>query len=278
MSKDYMLAQGSADVDRLALLNQLYGPPSEALLLEAGLQPGMRVVEIGCGSGNMTCWLAERVGPTGRVTGVDASAESLEQARKQAQARGLENVHFVCDDVNQLSLPRASADLAYCRFVLMHQRQPEMGLRQMTALLRPGGSVVCEELDLSRCFFDPDCPFVQRMMELNVALGDHRSVPYRLGSKMNSLFQKAGITEFQVGFFTPAVIKGPAKQLLTRSFREMAARIVEFGLATQTEVDEIICEASRTDADSTTLYGMPLMGQAWARVGCGGKPVLPAFF
>jgi ubiquinone/menaquinone biosynthesis C-methylase UbiE len=54
MSEDYLLARGAADVDRLALLNQLYGPSSEALLLRAGLKPGMRVAEIGCGSGNMT--------------------------------------------------------------------------------------------------------------------------------------------------------------------------------------------------------------------------------
>lgn len=267
MSKDYMLAQGAADVDRLALLNQLYGPSSEALLLAAGLQPGMRVVEIGCGSGNMICWLAGRVGTTGRVIGVDTSAESLEQARSQVQERGIQNVDFLCGDVNQLSLPRASADLAYCRFVLMHQRQPEIGLQQMRNLLRPGGTVVCEELDLSRCFFDPPCPYVQRMMELQVALGDHRGVPYRLGSRMNMLFQEAGLTEFHIGFFTPAVMRGPAKQLLTRSFREMAGRVVEFGLATQEQVDEIIREASRTDADTTTLYAMPFMGQVWARVG-----------
>lgn len=266
MSRDYMLAQGEADVDRLALLNQLYGPPSEALLLEAGLKPGMRAVEIGCGSGNMTCWLADRVGPVGRVTGVDASPESLEQAKKQVQARGLANVDFVCGDVNRLTLPRASFDLAYCRFVLMHQRQPEIGLRQMRDLLRPGGSVVCEELDLSRCFFEPPCPYVQRMMELNVILGDHRGVPYRLGSRMNTLFHQAGFNDFEVGFFTPGVLKGPAKQLLTRSFREMAGKVVEYGLATRAECDEIIREASRTDTDTTTLYGMPLMGQAWARV------------
>jgi 2-polyprenyl-3-methyl-5-hydroxy-6-metoxy-1,4-benzoquinol methylase len=266
VSKDYMLAQGEADVDRLALINQLYGPSSEALLREAGLTPGLRVVEVGCGSGNMTCWLAEQVGPKGRVTGVDVSPDSLEQARKHVQRRGLRNVDFHCSDVNHLALPKASFDLTYCRCVLMHLRQAEIGLRQMADLVRPDGSVVCEELDLSRCFFEPPCPFVTRMMELNVILGDHRSVQYRLGSRMNTLFQKAGFHDFKISFFTPAVMHGPAKHLLTRSFREMAGRIVEFGLATKAECDEIIREASRTDADATTLYGMPLMGQAWAKV------------
>jgi SAM-dependent methyltransferase len=266
MSENYLLAQGAADVDRLALLNQLYGPPSEALLVEAGLKPGLRVAEIGCGSGNMTCWLANKVGPTGHVTGVDSSRESLEQAQKQVRARHLGNVELVCSDVNQLSLPQGSFDLVYCRFVLMHQLQPEKGLRQMRGIVRTGGSVVCEELDLSRCFFEPAAPFVQRMMELNVALGDHRKVHYRLGSRMNTLFQRAGFGQFEVGFFTPGLLRGPVKQLLTLSFREIAGKIVEDSLASQAEVEQIIREASRTDADATTLYGMPLMGQAWGRV------------
>jgi ubiquinone/menaquinone biosynthesis C-methylase UbiE len=266
MSKDYMLAQGAADVDRLALINQLYGPTSESLLLEAGLKPGMHVVEVGCGSGNMTCWLAERVGTSGRVTGVDASPDSLEQAKRQASRRGLLNIDFHLGDVNCLSLPKAFADIAYCRCVLMHLRSSENGLRQMRELVRPGGSVVCEELDLSRCFFEPSCPAVTRLMELTVRLGDHRQVEYRLGSRMNTLFQKAGFNELRINLITPALLQGPAKHLLTISFREMVPRLVEFGVATQKECDEIIREASRSDADSTTLYGMPLMGQAWARV------------
>ena len=266
MSNDYLLAQGAADVDRLALLNQVYGPPSEALLIEGGLKPGLRVAEIGCGSGNMTCWMAQRVGLNGHVTGVDASEESLEQARKQAKVRQLGNVEFVWGDVNQLSLPPASFDLLYCRFVLMHQRQPEKGLSQMAAAVRPGGMVICEELDLSRCFFEPPSLFMQRLMELNVALGDRQRVHYRLGSRMNTLFQNAGIGQFELSFFTPAALRGPAKGLLTLSFREIAAKVVGAGLATQGEVDEIIREAERTDSDNTTLYGMPLMGQAWARI------------
>jgi hypothetical protein len=83
---------------------------------------------------------------------------------------------------------------------------------------------------------------------------------------MNTLFQKSGFDQFEVSFFTPAALRGPAKYLLSVSFRDLAARIVAAGLATREEVEEILREAVPTDADSTTLYGMPLMGQAWARV------------
>ena len=267
MSNDYLLAQGAADVDRLALLNQVFGPPSEALLLRLGLSAGMRVAEIGCGSGNMTCWMAQEVGPAGHITGVDSSQDSLEQARKLAKSRGLQNIEFVQGDVNQLSLPGQPYDFAYCRFVLMHQRQPEVGLRQMAGLVRPGGFVVCEELDLSRCFFDPPAPHMLRMMDLNVAIAERRGVDYRLGSRLATLCQKAGFNEFDVAFFTPALMHGPAKRLLTISFREFMGKLVENKLATQAELDELIRQADQTDGNPMILYGMPLMGQAWVRVG-----------
>ncbi len=62
-SNPYVLAVGPAGVDRLALLNQIYGPFSEAFLSECGLRPGMTVMDVGCGTGTMTAWIALQVRP-----------------------------------------------------------------------------------------------------------------------------------------------------------------------------------------------------------------------
>jgi hypothetical protein len=58
----YLLATGAQEVERLRLLEEAYGPQSQALLRRASLREGLRVVEVGCGSGNVTCWLAAQVG------------------------------------------------------------------------------------------------------------------------------------------------------------------------------------------------------------------------
>lgn len=63
----YILATGAQDVERLRLLNQVYGSASHVLLRQAGLAEGFRVAEIGCGTGNMTCWIARHVGQRGAV-------------------------------------------------------------------------------------------------------------------------------------------------------------------------------------------------------------------
>src|SRR5215470_1784720 len=94
----YILATGGKDIARLRLLQNVYGPGSQASLLRAGLSPGQRVLEVGCGSGNMTCWTAEQVGAAGSVIGIDNSPDQIELARQQAKSRGLTNVEFQLAD------------------------------------------------------------------------------------------------------------------------------------------------------------------------------------
>src|SRR6516162_5704412 len=90
----YALATGQAAAYRLGLLHGLYGPGTRRVLLEAGLRPGMRVADFGCGVGMVTGLLADIVGPQGRVVGIDASAAQLAQARALLGPTGT-NTSFV---------------------------------------------------------------------------------------------------------------------------------------------------------------------------------------
>ena len=78
---DYVLATGNAAANRLRILHNVYGPGAYELLIRAGIQPGMRVADFGCGTGMVTQLLAELVGPAGEVIGIDFSGDQLEQAR-----------------------------------------------------------------------------------------------------------------------------------------------------------------------------------------------------
>ena len=90
----YVLATGRAAAGRLACLHSIYGPGTRQLLELAGLRPGMRVADLGCGVGTVTQLLAEMVGPDGHVVGVDLSADQLEQARRRMESVGLTNTTF----------------------------------------------------------------------------------------------------------------------------------------------------------------------------------------
>src|SRR6476659_9605416 len=78
---EYVLATGDAAANRLRILHNIYGPGARELLIRAGIRPGMRVVDLGCGTGMVTQLLAQLVGPNGKVVGVDYSAAQVEQAR-----------------------------------------------------------------------------------------------------------------------------------------------------------------------------------------------------
>ena len=78
----------------LVLQSPFYGDLTERLFRTAGLQPGMRVLEVGCGVGDVSLLAARIVGPGGSVLGVDRAADSIETARGRAREAGLENVAF----------------------------------------------------------------------------------------------------------------------------------------------------------------------------------------
>jgi ubiquinone/menaquinone biosynthesis C-methylase UbiE len=170
----YVLATGEASAYRLHILHETQRIFTESWLREAGLSNGMQVADIGCGIGKVTNWIADQVGATGTVTGVDSSAEQIEQARKNVAIAHPGNVGFIKGSAYQTGLPRDSFDLVYCRFLLMHLVQPMDALQEMKAILKPGGVVVCEESDFSQAFCDPPSPHHDRCFELFHALGEQR--------------------------------------------------------------------------------------------------------
>ncbi len=155
-------------------------------------------------------------------------------------------------------------DLAYARLVLMHLVNPGQALEAMRRLVRPGGCVACEEMDLTRWICDPPSNLVRRFYELNITLGERHGGHFRLGPSLPGLFQAAGLAP-EVAANFPLAIRGEQKRLLELTFREFASELVREQLASQAEVDAIAAELVRVSADETTLLAFPLLVQAWAR-------------
>lgn len=262
-AEHYILATGGKDVERLRLLHEVYGPGTEALFHRVGLRDGMRVVEIGCGSGNIACWVAEQIGPNGTVMGIDNSRGQIEQARKQAKSRGLKNIEFHVADAYSPRLPEDHFDVAYCRLVLMHLTDPGKALQAMRKLVRPGGQVVCEEMNLDCWVCDPPASAFRRFFELNIALGERRGEHFRLGASLHRLFRKTGFTHPDVGTNFSLAVRGEQKRLLGLTFIEFAPELVREGLATQSEVDQVGADMMRLADDETTMFGFPLVVQVW---------------
>jgi SAM-dependent methyltransferase len=260
---DYVLATGSAAANRLRILHSLYGPGARRVLLQAGLKPGMRVADLGCGVGMVTTLMAELVGPTGHVVGVDFSGAQITQARELLPP-GFSNVSFVEVSATDTGLPHESFDLVYCRFLLIHLTEPEKALREMRNLLKPGGILVCEDGDLTSAGSEPPTA-LNAFPDLFGRLGPTWGVDYTLGRRLFQMVLAADFSTPEITYNQPVAARGENKRLLELSLAEAGSSLVGAGLITSEELDRTLVEMRRIAEDETVIAMMPRMSQVWAR-------------
>ena len=260
---EYVLATGSAAANRLRILHSLYGPGARRVLLQAGLKPGMRVADLGCGVGMVTTLMAELVGPTGHVVGVDFSGAQITQARKLLPP-GFSNVSFVEASATDTGLPHESFDLVYCRFLLIHLTEPEKALREMRNLLKPGGILVCEDGDLTSAGSEPPTA-LNAFSDLFSRLGPTWGVDYTLGRRLFQMVLAADFSTPEITYNQPVAARGENKRLLELSLAEAGSSLVAAGLITSEELDRTLVEMRRIAEDETVIAMMPRMSQVWAR-------------
>jgi len=266
---EYVLATGKAAAYRLQILHKLYGPGARRVLLQAGIRPGMRVADLGCGVGMVTSLMADLVGPTGQVVGVDSSPEQLAQARELMPA-GLSNITLVEASATSTGLTQESFDLVYCRFLLIHLTEPAQALREMHRLLKPNGILVCEDGDLTSAGSEP-ATALKAFSELFGRLGPTWGVNYTLGRELFQMIVTANFSEAEITYNQPVVARGVNKRFLEWSVAEAGPAFVGAGLITSESLHNTLVEMERAAEDETVLAVMPRMSQVWAR-----KPVLCA--
>src|SRR5260370_36829635 len=134
---DFILGHSAGEVRRLRLQADILRPITERLLRGAGVCPGMRVLDVGCGAGDVSMLAADLVGPSGAVVGVDGSRKVLAVARERARAAGDRQVRVEGSSVESFGDPGCFARVVG-RYVLIHQADPVAFLSRVAGLARPG--------------------------------------------------------------------------------------------------------------------------------------------
>jgi ubiquinone/menaquinone biosynthesis C-methylase UbiE len=263
-SERYVLATGDEGAYRLRVVNSVHGSDTEAFLLRAGLRPRMRVADVGCGIGTISCWIAQQVGPNGTVDGVDISEAQIHQARAAASSAGLTNAGFQAATAYKTGLERGAYDLVFCRFLLMHLSRPEDALAEMAALVRPGGILACEDGDFSSPFSEPSSQAYARCFELYRAVVAARGGDPLIGPKLYRMFLRAGMRQPEVALAQPVFVQGEAKRLPEWTLEECGPALLEHGMAHQEEIDRVAGELKSLAEDETTFFAMAQMTQVWA--------------
>lgn len=188
----YVLGHVDAEVQRLLLQGRLYNDFTEHALRLAGLRPGMRVLDVGCGPGDVSIIAARLVGPDGAVLGVDSAADVLELARARAVGQGLHTVDFEATAIADLRLEEP-VDAVIGRLILMHLPDPVAALRHLTSLVRPGGLVAFCESDINGAYNVAELPLFSAMKDTVAEAFQAAGLDPAFGAKLPTLFRRAGL-------------------------------------------------------------------------------------
>lgn len=162
----YLLADQPSELERLQLQSRVWEPTGRRLIAEIGEAPGRRVVDIGCGAIGWLRLLSVWVGADGEVVGTDIDGAMLAAARQFVDTEGLANVVLVEDDLFASTLESSSFDLVHARFQIAPLGRGPDQIANHVRILRPGGTLVLEEWDLSSWRFNPPAPALASLVEL----------------------------------------------------------------------------------------------------------------
>lgn len=265
----YPLGHSDAELKRLVEQSRYFGDLTEQVLRRAGLAAGMRVLDLGCGMGDVSFLAAALVGPTGQVVGVDKAPTAVDKARERANQAGIGNVRFEVGDAADYRLS-APVDAVIGRLVLMYLPDPVESLRRLARQVALGTLFVFHEIDISTARAVPESPLFSKAIRWIVETFRRTGTEIDMGSKLHATFRKAGFTGQQL-LLNGRIEGGPDAYVyegITQLLRTLLPMAERFGVVSAAEA-AIDTLAARLRDDLALVDGVvqpPAFVGAWARV------------
>lgn len=200
-SQAYVLGHTDSELQRLEEQGLYLREMTQNLLTRAGIQPGMRVLDFGSGTGDVSLIAAEMVGPLGEVVAVDRAPEAVARTKARLQARNVRHVRVIEGDENTLGQHANPSDFDALvgRLVLIHQRNPVQSFYRLTHFVRPGGKIAIYEIDIEGGNWShPHLPLfsqtIQRIVDTFTRLG----LSSDMTVKLRDAFEYAGIQPYHL--------------------------------------------------------------------------------
>lgn len=237
------------------------------LLIDAGIEKGMRILDVGCGSGDVSFLLCDLVGRDAEVIGVDHDAHAIATARQRGAAQNHPSLTFLQCELLQLQDSIGTFDAIVGRRVLMYQKDAVASIRALSKYLRPNGIVVFQEHDTTMvpASLDP-FPLHKRAQSWIQEMIAREGADLHIGFNLHGIFTKAGLTVESVR--AECLIQTPDTPYgLGHIVRACLPRITALGVASAEEVD-IETLQERLDQErsaSSGVYIGDVMFGSWAR-------------
>jgi ubiquinone/menaquinone biosynthesis C-methylase UbiE len=261
-SSHYPIERRDGEIERLHIQGDAMAPDCAIMLDRVGVGPGWRCLDLGCGPRGITPLLAERVGPSGRVVGLDADPVFLDRARKSAP----HHVEFVLGDAYRSGLPNAAFDLVHMRFIASTAGRPEALVEEAIRLVRPGGVVALQEPDMAALNCQPPHPAWDRLKAALEGAFAAAGTDISLARLLFALVRRAGLEDVQYRPFLVGVRAGDAMtDYLPATVESLRGTIIGEGLMAEEELAAALaaCRAHLRDPD--TVFTTYMVAQVWGR-------------
>src|SRR5499427_5132888 len=191
---NYILGQSEYEYERLTFQARIVRPFTDKFFRFAGVSPGMRVLEIGSGMGDVAFLAGEIVGPGGSVLGVDQDTAGLEKARERSRQQGCSSwVAFEASKLAEFDTAD-QFDAIVGRYILLYQQDPGAIIRRLLKFLKPCGIVVFHEVDFANAHSsDPPCAFWDEIYGLLSEAFRRAGNPPDYGRRVAGAFLDAGL-------------------------------------------------------------------------------------
>lgn len=276
------LSHADFELDRLIQQAHYWHDYSVGFLRNAGIAPGMRVLDVGSGAGDFAFLAAEMVGDSGSVVSVDSSPLAIARSVHRAAEMGFTNIKFVHRDIDSFDITNygrtapymASFDAIIGRMVLMHLPAPGCTLQRLSTYVAPGGIVAFQEIDMSAAQAEPALPVFEQAMEWIRETYCQASIPLSLGRHLHDLYRAAGMPAPNMllagrgQVVTASAAVDPLFEYVANNVRTLLPLMERLAIATNNEV-QIETLAQRLHQEATqreaTIVPPTLMG-AWVQL------------
>jgi ubiquinone/menaquinone biosynthesis C-methylase UbiE len=264
----YALGRTPEEHDRLRKQARVWEAATGRLIDQLGLGPGASCLDAGCGPGETMRLMAERVGPAGRVLGIDVDASLGADAVASLHRAGHRQCAFRAHDVTAAGpIPGAPFDLVYARLLLFHVPQRVAVLARLWDAVAPGGHLVVQDYDLRAISVLPALDSAERLMQLMTAAFTTAGADVYAGARLPQLFAQAGVgtpdgTDV-AGRLEPLGIGGA---LIERTYRSVLPSAIANGIVSERDGAVALVAFERdvaTFADRPMHW--PLLIGAWKR-------------
>jgi ubiquinone/menaquinone biosynthesis C-methylase UbiE len=264
----YALGRTPEEYERLRAQARVWEAANGRLLDQAGLAPGASCLDAGCGPGETMRLMAQRVGPEGRVLGIDTDSSLGAMALAMLRGAGHHNCLFHAQDLTAgRPIPGAPFDLVYARLLLFHLPRRVAVLGRLWDAVAPGGHLVVQDYDIRSAGVLPALDSIDELVRVMTGAFTAAGCDVHAGARLPQLFAQAGIGDPDgtdvAGRIEPL---SSGRALFERSFRSVLPNALAHGITTETAAAAALAAIGRDAirfADRPTLW--PLLIGAWKR-------------